>query len=356
MSTLDYLDEQTINIVTGYIKNAENMLSSHCIPPEITRITLLYVDDHFMLYRGTYQWTISGSLFNQMLTASQGQKFTSDVFEINKLHWYIYVYPNGGNLSGDFEVYIALLSLPANWSHIQINCSIHIPETNTTFSSIVKCDNQENQAPFGWHPGMLQLNEIIHSNINKLTIIITNKILRIASNTSNTWRKLKDCIIYQSPINNYKRHYKFEWILNKFEMEHEQYWHIDKYFSSNMIGDIFFALYLPLRNQFTICIAGFPNEIENKKCFVDGVQIKWSVYIKEANINMNTTSKFDYKNYMDTSVLPSFTFDNFKQYQSVTFIIDIQILNEYDPDGNIVGVNAQYIWDKYISTRNKNNM
>eukprot|EP01083_Nonionella_stella_P072856 196601_1 len=97
---LNYLDERTQIIIIGYVRNAQKILAS-IIPSEVIFITLSYVDDHFMLHRGTYQWIVGNSTVPTMLSSSSGNMFSSDPFEIGKLNWLIKLYPNGWDQNGN---------------------------------------------------------------------------------------------------------------------------------------------------------------------------------------------------------------------------------------------------------------
>ena len=63
-------------IVNGFIRETQHILSSYnsseLIPPEITRITVSYVDDHFMLYRASYEWRLQKADF---VTTPNGVSF-----------------------------------------------------------------------------------------------------------------------------------------------------------------------------------------------------------------------------------------------------------------------------------------
>ena len=89
----DYLDQNTYIIINGYIRESQNWLSASLlnqIPSEITSTILSYVDDHFMLYRGSYQFVINKKEF-----ISNSNIFYK--FKLGQLQWMVRVHPNGHN-------------------------------------------------------------------------------------------------------------------------------------------------------------------------------------------------------------------------------------------------------------------
>ena len=140
VSKLDYLDDRTKAIINGYIRDQTTKLKISHIPDELNVLTLFYVDDHFMMYRGSYQWNITDpQKLESILTAQQDQFFTSDIFEICKLKWLIKIYPagyNGNPSTNGFAVFVEILSMPKAWDYIIIQQSIICKEVDTVFHYI----------------------------------------------------------------------------------------------------------------------------------------------------------------------------------------------------------------------------
>ena len=140
VSKLNYLDNRTKNIVNGFIRQESTKLKMSPIPNDINVLTLFYVDDHFMIYRGSYQWNITDpQSLASILTAQQNQGFTSDIFEMCKLKWLIKIYPagNSSNPNG-FVVIVENLLMPKAWDYIMIQLSIICKEADTVFHYIHK--------------------------------------------------------------------------------------------------------------------------------------------------------------------------------------------------------------------------
>ena len=76
------MSEQTHLIIHGYFR----MNHSNMTPIDIIQITTLFIDDHFMLTRGTYQWCIDKKILDQIKNVEIEKEFTSHIFKICKLN------------------------------------------------------------------------------------------------------------------------------------------------------------------------------------------------------------------------------------------------------------------------------
>eukprot|EP01084_Bolivina_argentea_P304310 525497_1 len=217
----DYIDDKTKHIVNGFIKTIQNSYKISTIPSEIIIITLLYVDDHFMMDRGSFQWKINDSLLIQnILSADTQQEFTSNTFEVGKLGWMLQLIPNDNN--GDFGVYLGSLSIPKTW--------------NVCVCYIMKCKQLNMKFIFtetykvgdNWGAPTFSFNDVININPKQLTFDVSMKIIRIMSNNN---------IKYQSKINNYRKNYQLKWTINN----NQKYKQQDIY--SDIVGGMFCGYY-----------------------------------------------------------------------------------------------------------------
>ena len=143
-TNVDYIDDKTKLIINGYIQNAKKLLNKSFfkeIPLEINQITLYFVDDHFMINRGSFQWKINDyQEIDEILSAQPNSVHNSNVFEISKLKWMARLYPNGessGRLpAGHVGFAIKLLSLPLQWKAILIRQTLICHQTSTIFHAI----------------------------------------------------------------------------------------------------------------------------------------------------------------------------------------------------------------------------
>lgn len=141
---LDCLDERTKLIVRGYLRRSQVILSRSAlnqIPNEIFIIALSFVYDHFMLYRGSFQWKITDSMMLERISSAQiNQKFTSNIFEVGALSWVLNIFPNGHTSTatplGNFMVFIQICSMPHSWMGITMLYTIQIEELNVNFVGI----------------------------------------------------------------------------------------------------------------------------------------------------------------------------------------------------------------------------
>ena len=144
---MDYIDERTKSIINGYIQNAKKLLNPEFfknIPLEINQITLFFVDDHFMIHRGSYQWKINGSRKMEILLHTQPDScYYSNSFEMcNKLRWRARLFLNGDSTqniaAGHVVLMIDLSSLPPKWSSVLIQQTLICHEQNTVYHAITR--------------------------------------------------------------------------------------------------------------------------------------------------------------------------------------------------------------------------
>ena len=134
----DYIDDDAKSIINGYIRNQTKSLNViQSIPKDIINLVSYYIDDHFMMYRGSYQWKINSPAKLKCISSSQpDQVFNSDIFSISKLKWIITLHPNGTLHQNGFLVSVKLITMPSAWEYILIQQSIICHETNTKYHAI----------------------------------------------------------------------------------------------------------------------------------------------------------------------------------------------------------------------------
>ena len=140
----DHLDETTKLIVVGFIHEQSEKICQH-IPHIVDIFTLRFLDDHFMMNRGSYQWTISSpQQVQRILSAPSNSSINSEVFKMSGLQWRMQLYPNGRSSTsisaGHFGVFVRLLSLPKEWKYILVQQTIICHATNTVRHHVVKYD------------------------------------------------------------------------------------------------------------------------------------------------------------------------------------------------------------------------
>ena len=141
-SELDHLDQKTKSIVNGFIRTRTKQITQR-IPNDINTLTLVYIDDHFMMNRGSYQWKIrSAQQIQRILSAQPNSNIKSDVFEMCGLQWYLKLCPNGNPtttaIPGSVGLFVKLLIFPKEWQYILVHQTLICQETNTVSHHIVK--------------------------------------------------------------------------------------------------------------------------------------------------------------------------------------------------------------------------
>ena len=172
---IDYLDERTHLIISGYLRIKAPSIT---IPSDIIHMITLFVDDHFMFPRGTYEWIIDYDTLQQMKKAKAEQEFCSPKFKIAELYWMIDAYPNGNDESDSdsFDIFLKVLSVPTKWSDIILCYNICCNETQS--SCITTASFEASGDNWGWGTDTMTFNEI--QSLNKLSFtvsIIINKII-----------------------------------------------------------------------------------------------------------------------------------------------------------------------------------
>ena len=127
----DYIDDKSKSIIDCFIRNESKSLNQ-LVPKEINAVILFYIDDHFMMYRGSYQWKIKNPNYLKCVLSSQpNEVFNSNVFEICKLKWMIKLCPNGYQNTNGFMLYVSLLTMPKSWKSIFVQQTILFHETKS---------------------------------------------------------------------------------------------------------------------------------------------------------------------------------------------------------------------------------
>eukprot|EP01084_Bolivina_argentea_P227237 383795_1 len=286
---------------------------------------------------GTYTWklTNSQSIF-KLLNAKVGESFESEVFDIGKLQWVIVVYPNGWNdkNEGHLNVCIKLLSIHSKWRELILCRTIECLETMSSCTSIASY--YKSGDTMCWKEGTCLLSELFQmkSPIKIITFRISINILQIIYKKSSQ-------IFYPNISNNnntvdYKQQQYIQWkidneMLSKFRLSyhsksfeskkyHNRMWCIRCYpngISSNDKGYI--GLYL------TLC--GLPPSISK-------IKVLYTFKCKEyKNLKHSRIKNFSYNDKSSWGVSRFFEFVQLHKIRSLTFYIDITIMNEYDENG-----------------------
>eukprot|EP01084_Bolivina_argentea_P208219 355091_1 len=357
----DYLDESTRLIVDGYIRQSEQLLSPlsliNHIPSEISTITLLYIDDYFMMYRGSYEWKITNQkVIRSILSAQNDQKWSSNVFEIGKLPWVLNLFPNGHTATntpqGQVAIYIEILSFPSSWKYLLMGTTIYCSEmgNKVTFTAQYEQKNE-----YWGINDIFLLNDIITQNPNQLTFTVSMKILRIMQEYNSI-----PYIKYQSTVNDYKKYYKLYW-------KHNVISTLKSY--SDVTGEMFCASYTPSTATVRLILCGLPNKKQTDYVlsYINSFQVQWKVNVINMDIQCNTVATIGFgedDNDYSVVMVPLLNNNNNENENEIEqkidqyiFEVSVEILTEYDLNGKAIGIDIAAEWDKYLMDNNelKNN-
>ena len=343
---INYLDEETHLIINGYFRLS---FPSNIMPLNIIHITTLFIDDHFMLTRGSYQWIIDNDTLQQMKNKKGRSKFSSHRFKIAELEWNIDVYPNGyyDSERGTFQVYLELVSLPHTWDHILLCHNIYCPETQSSHTSLQEYGKIRKD--WGWPNNVMKFTEI--ESLNQLSLIVSVRINKIKLKNSNK-------LYYQQDIS-IPRISKIEWKINEDLLSKMKLSHNGKKFTSPIYNDVFCLAICP--NGPDWFYRGRP-EIELVLCALPPnqkkIDLKWKV-----NINATEASSFGDKAFdVDSGELnhsfgsfasgrgwswSQFSFDNFQKLKGVTIHAHITNITTENDD-------AASKWDRFVNRRKWN--
>eukprot|EP01084_Bolivina_argentea_P284616 487854_1 len=342
-----YIDNYSKNIIEAYIRQTQTISSPLLInhyPSEIIQIILAFIDDHLMIDRCTAIHEITDPiLLENILHAPYNTKFTLDPFEFGKLQWLVTLYPNGcpdvQAIAGQFCVFIELLSIPRSWENITVCQTIECKQFNVKF---IDCPTYSDDGSYwGWNEDALPLNDVITANINHLKFCVSMKILRIVGKYKSGD---KPYVKFHSAVSDYKKQYNFNLCLNANSL-------ISARIYSEIVGEMFFAIYNRAVSCIILKICGMPKHMNVN---ISAVQIKWTVSIECKDLSYSNITKLGYGGDLtDQSNINICRFDenDFKEMNEILIGVVIEILEEYDFDGNTVQMNVDNEWNKFILKR-----
>ena len=104
-------------------------------------------------------WTVGQSTLQQMKASKNLCEFSSAMFEIAGLSWYIEVYPNGHeeDTQGIFDIFVNSADMPSDWKYIECCIQIECIETMTGFTMYVPFEVEDRN---GWWDGAMLFSDI----------------------------------------------------------------------------------------------------------------------------------------------------------------------------------------------------
>ena len=196
---------------------------------------------------------------------------------------------------------------------------------------LLKSDKTSNFSIYiglGWLQNTFTINDINSLNPDQLTFTVRHKILQIWSLSAE--------IIYQPAIINYQKKYKLKATMKKNDF--------NRYTSSNIVKEMFCFEYDSNDNELILKLCGLPKKLSK----IDAV---CKLMIKEIDLKFTDIfTDFGYGDHEQSGSMELSGFDpnDYNEIDDFTFLVDIEILNEYDNDGNIIDCGAENEWNKYI--------
>eukprot|EP01084_Bolivina_argentea_P309252 534920_1 len=353
-SYFKHIDDKSNKIVCGFIREVQNILlltnskNSYCIiPSEISLICLSYIDDHFLLNEGTFQWIIDGELLQNIKCAETGNSFQSDIFNIGELNcWRIVLAPNGLNTksAGIFVYNLQLAALPFLWQSMVIYTMLKCMEIELKFVRVSKitkpCSLPHTISPF---------SSIKDLKLTKLTFTLKIKILQIILKSDN---KTNINILYQHTIpislkstirwkidaqsmKNMLRMIQINMKMSNFQL-----------FQTILISDVYDQMWClvitssektMLRLRLQLC--ALPKDLSKI-----GTNIQ--VQCKELNIEDELYRAFDFnKSIQRCGACHDISLKELSELKEVTICVNITILKRYDVNGKDI---TESVWNNFV--------
>ena len=172
-----------------------------------------------------FKWEISDGKYLSFVNGKHGQEFTSSIFEVDNIKFYLSCYPNGRKKLGLCNLYLSLSKsdFPTNIAKLKINYWLFCPETFSRMSDIRDFNTNENNSFHGWATNTLSLKTVENNSSHNISFIVGVNILKIyfknevakGSDINNDQQRKKQPLIYEKP---FKLQSKiiFKWNINEF--------------------------------------------------------------------------------------------------------------------------------------------
>ena len=144
---------------------------------------------------------------------------------------------------------------------------------------------------------------------------------------------------------NYRKNYKLQFAVKKKDWR--------PHVMSDLIGEMFCAFYHFQHNAVYLRLCGLPHSI-------GAIQLKWTLRIKFTDLVFSTVDTLRYPKSIDSKLLIAGLQekeDVYADMEEMIFLIDIQILCQYDLEGNVIGGTGEIEdeWDRFIEKENQEN-
>eukprot|EP01083_Nonionella_stella_P050612 134585_1 len=284
-------------------------------------------------FNGTYKWQIQDkNIITQITSSTWKDKFESDVFQIGELNWKIRIRPNGWNdkNKGFCCVLVSLLDMPYAWKYVFCQLHIHCPQTQNTMIASYSYNKSKNMNRGSYISSFEDFKASL-AHADQLTFIITIHIARITLKDNNK-------ILFQMLTNKYKTNMRCQWNIDEQMMTNLKSFRRPKGICSDIYHDMWCLRLYPNGNmngkegrlRVVLHLCAFPPNVSQ-------MIVECNIYCHEANIRQTLTSDFDVEGRSnctwDDDVI---SFADFSKHNTWTVLVDINVLNQLDADGEKV--------------------
>eukprot|EP01083_Nonionella_stella_P107060 309654_1 len=294
------------------------------------------------LESGSYCWQIDNeTLMEKILRAKNGEKFKSDFFEIGKLEWRIIICPNGLTATNKnrFCVYLQLVTMSNQWKYIMLCHNAYCTQTMNGCTAIVQYER--NGQSKGASNGIYLLSQLKRDAPTSLTIQISLTILKIV--LKNDYILFKHDQQFRSYYNNKQT---IEWRIDSTVFDKIKHAYPGQPFEDKQNGNWRLVCY-PNGNTdkyqghtgvyLTLC--GLPKNVLK-------VSVKYTFKLVETNTILSDSHDFSY-NDSSVGIAKFIQFEELTECEQLEFIAEIEILKQYDYDGNEIS-EIDHVWNQYI--------
>eukprot|EP01083_Nonionella_stella_P195613 720434_1 len=280
-------------------------------------------------FNGFHQWTIKGSLLNDVLSSKVGKTFRSDQFKMANIGnsvWQIEIHPNGWDhtCKGYCTVYLSLLTMPSSWNKIIICRTIQCPQTGSSLTKIASYTRRESR---GWMYA-LPYDELQNGDLSTLDLMITIQTLQIQLKRSQELYYEFDFV--------YQKKRQFMYKVDEAMMNRLTQCNPGKRVESEIFDRLWCVGLCPNGNTpqnagkcvVSLSLCALPRNVCRMK-------VRWTMSIKKVNQKASKTNDFSFDSECKTVNWSAISFSKFKKVkQELTVWLEIEILSEYDKYGD----------------------
>ena len=229
-----------------------------------------------------------------------------------------------------FQFVLKLLTFPPNWRNIEAVIQIECEQSGSKETIVYSFNNIHRNTICA--SNILTLEQISERNFENYTFNVSINILKIQlaidgiylyrvkwfineNNLTIKWR-LKNERLLQMKLAEYKQ--GFESKIG------DQMWYLSCYPNGNNNN---------IKNDVILCL-----KLHLLPLNISRLKVQLRLYCIESHVSDNNIFEFDNNNKKYSWESHTFSFDNFKSYDSITFCADIRILMVYDQMGNAYSI------------------